>query len=212
MCISLLIKPVDQQRRQMAVRFYSKWYCATSSINIFASRFRFTLNRYIVRESAYIKVCPYQVMVRNGYLRKLTSNVFFLKHFVINYVLNFMYIYNAKWKIYPKWKYYDFVHEINCTRKHTWVYTCACACMCNCMCIREQYMNFWKVIYENDRKKPIHFITNISILYGSQTCWSYMKFYFVHIEVCFVFKKKSLCLIPPYMCKTIPVLRNEKEQ
>ena len=37
------------------------------------------------------------------------SNVFLLKYFVINYVLNFMYMYNAQWKIYPKWKYYDFV-------------------------------------------------------------------------------------------------------
>ena len=40
------------------------------------------------------------------------SNIFFLKYFVINYVLNFMYIYNAQWKISPKWKYYDFARAI----------------------------------------------------------------------------------------------------
>ena len=71
------------------------------------------------------------------HLRKLMSNVLFLKYFVINYVLNFMYIYNAQWKIYPKWKHYDFARVINCTHKLTWV--CACRCMCDCTHLREQY-------------------------------------------------------------------------
>ena len=137
MGISLSVRPVDQQRRQVAVRFYSKWYCATSGVHILTSRFRLALNRYLVCESAYRKVCPYQVMIRNGYLGKLTSNVFFLKYFVINYVLNFMYINNAQWKIYPKWKYYDFARAINCTCKLTWV--CACACASDCMRLREQF-------------------------------------------------------------------------
>ena len=120
------------------------------------------------------------------YLRKLMSNAFFLKYFVINYDLNFMYIYNVQWKFSPKWKYYDIVHAINFTHKLTWVFACTSAC--NCMCLREQYVNFWKVIYENVKKNNnIHFITNISILYGSQTYWSFMKFYFV-------FKKQLLCL------------------
>ena len=85
------------------------------------------------------------------YLRKLMSNIFFLKYFVINYI-----------------DFCDFTHAINRTHKLTCV--CACACACNCMCLREQYVDFWKVIYENiEKKNNIHFITNISILYGSQT-------------------------------------------
>ena len=76
------------------MRFYSKWYCATLGVDVLARSFRLASNRYIVRESAYIKVCPYQVMIRNGELmRKLMSNIFFLKYFAINYILNFMYIY-----------------------------------------------------------------------------------------------------------------------
>ena len=60
------------------------------------------------------------------YLRKLMSNVFFLKYSTINYV---------QWKISPyekyititkqKWKYYDFARAINCTHK----LTCVCLCM-----------------------------------------------------------------------------------
>ena len=43
------------------------------------------------------------------------------------------------------------------------------------------------------QKKSNHFTTNIYI-YGSQTFWSFMKLYFVHIvKVCFVFEKQSLC-------------------
>ena len=51
-------------------------------------------------------------------------------------------------------------------------------------------MDFWKVIYENVEKKN-HSFHNIHVnMYGSQTFWSFMKFYFVHIiKVCFVFKK-----------------------
>ena len=74
------------------MRFYSK--CNVSGVDVLARRFRLASNRYIVRKSAKIKVCPYQVMV---YLMKLVSNVFFLKHFVINYVLNFVYeMFNEK--------------------------------------------------------------------------------------------------------------------
>ena len=56
-------------------------YCATSGVDVLASRFRLASNKYIV--------CLYQVM---GYLKKLMSNIFFLKYFVINYVLSFMFI------------------------------------------------------------------------------------------------------------------------
>ena len=124
------------------------------------------------------------------YLRKLMSNVFFLKYFVINYVLNFMYIYNAPWKI-SKWKYYDFGHAVNCIRKLGCVPAHACAIVCaswNSLWIFGKW--FTKML-----KKKKHFIKNICILYGSQTYWSFMKFYFVHIlKFFFVFKKQSLCL------------------
>ena len=65
MSISLSARPVDQQRK-LAVRFYSKWYCATSGVDLLARRFRLALNRYIVCESANVKVCKYQVMKSNG--------------------------------------------------------------------------------------------------------------------------------------------------
>ena len=52
MGISVSVRPVDQQRRQLAVRFYSKWYFARSGIDVLARRFRLALNRYIILESA----------------------------------------------------------------------------------------------------------------------------------------------------------------
>ena len=40
-----------------------------------------------------------------------------------------------------------------------------------------------------------------------------MKFYYVHIvKVCFVFKNHDYAYIPQYMHKTLPTLRNGKEQ
>ena len=130
---------MDQQQRLLAVRFYSKWYCATLQVNVIARSFRFASNRHIVCESASIKVYPYQVMIRNGLFEETNEqNIFFLKYFVINYILNFIYIYNTQWKI-SKWKYYDFVRLVYCTCKLTWV--CVCACVCNCMCLMKQFMN-----------------------------------------------------------------------
>ena len=82
MGISLSVRPVDQQRRQLAVRFYPKWYCATSGVDILAKRFRFALNRYIVCESVNIKVFRYQKMISNGLFeesneRSIFSEVFY---------------------------------------------------------------------------------------------------------------------------------------
>ena len=48
------------------MRFYSKWYCATSGVNVLARSFRLALNRYIVYGSANVKVCQYQGMISNG--------------------------------------------------------------------------------------------------------------------------------------------------
>ena len=52
---------MDQQRRQLAVRFYSEWYCATSRLDVLAIRFCLALNRYIVWES--VDINQYQVMI-----------------------------------------------------------------------------------------------------------------------------------------------------
>ena len=67
MGIYLSLRLVEQQQRQLAVRFYSKWYCTTSEFDVLlAGRFRLASNRYIVCESANVKVCLYQVMISSG--------------------------------------------------------------------------------------------------------------------------------------------------
>ena len=52
--ISLSVRPADQQQRQLAMRFYYKWYFATSGVSVLARRFRLASNRYIVCESTNI--------------------------------------------------------------------------------------------------------------------------------------------------------------
>ena len=73
----LSVRPLNQQWSQLTVRFYSKWYCAKSGVSVLARRFRFASNKYIVCESANVKLCQYQVMISNRYLRKLMSTNFF---------------------------------------------------------------------------------------------------------------------------------------
>ena len=75
------------------MRFYSKWYCVMSGVDVLGRRFRFASNRYIVCEIVNIKLCPFQVMISSILFEaiKLMSNIFFLKYFMINYVSNFMY-------------------------------------------------------------------------------------------------------------------------
>ena len=80
-----LVRPVDQQCSQQ-IEFLSKWYCATPGVSVLARRFRLASNRYIVHKSANVKVCQYQIMTSNG----------FLKYFTINYVLNFLYVFSIK--------------------------------------------------------------------------------------------------------------------
>ena len=86
--IYLLIRPVDQQRRQLTVRFQAEWYCATSEVDVLSRGFRCASNRNIGCESANVTVCYYQ---------ELMNNMFFLKYSTINYILNFLYrIFNEK--------------------------------------------------------------------------------------------------------------------
>ena len=79
---------MDQQQRQLPVRFFSKLYCATSEIDILARRFSLTSNRYILRESANVKVSKYQIMISDS----LFDVTIFSKYLTINYVLNFLYV------------------------------------------------------------------------------------------------------------------------
>ena len=55
-------------------------------------RFKLASNRYIIRENANVKECQYQVMISNDLFEETNKNIFFLKYFTINYVLNFLYI------------------------------------------------------------------------------------------------------------------------
>ena len=48
------------------MRFYSKWYCATSGVDVLARRFSLASKRYIVCELFNIKVSPFQVRICNG--------------------------------------------------------------------------------------------------------------------------------------------------
>ena len=59
MGIYLLVRPVDQQQRQLAVSCYSKCYCTASGVNVLARKLRLASNRYIVCDNANKKVCQY---------------------------------------------------------------------------------------------------------------------------------------------------------
>ena len=92
MGISLSVRPTNQQQRQLAVRFYSKWYCAMQGVDVLARRFRLASNRYIIHGNVTIKVCLCQVMITNGLFEETNEQHIFIKYFMINYILNFMYI------------------------------------------------------------------------------------------------------------------------
>ena len=77
--VFLSIRSEDQQRKHLVVRFYSKWYCAKSGVDVLAKRFRLASNRYIVRESANIKVYLYQVMISNGLYEENNEQGFFFE-------------------------------------------------------------------------------------------------------------------------------------
>ena len=63
------------------MRLYSKWYCAMSEVDVLARRFRLSSNRYIVHESANIKVCQYQVMISDGLFEERNEQHTFSKVF-----------------------------------------------------------------------------------------------------------------------------------
>ena len=81
MGISLSVRPMDQQRRQLAVRLYSKWYCAMSGVDVLARIFRLASNRHIFRVSANGKLCPYQAMTSNGLFEETNKQRIFSKVF-----------------------------------------------------------------------------------------------------------------------------------
>ena len=61
--------------------FYSKCYCAMSRVDVFAKRFKLSLNRYIVHESVNVKVFQYQVMISNGLFEQTNEQHIFSKVF-----------------------------------------------------------------------------------------------------------------------------------
>ena len=63
------------------MRFNSKWNSAVSGVNKLARRFRLASNRYIVRENANIKLCPYQIMISNGLFEETNEQRIFSKVF-----------------------------------------------------------------------------------------------------------------------------------
>ena len=88
MGISLLIRPLDQQQRQLAVRFFSKWYYAVSGVNVLARSFRLASNRYIVCESTNVKGCQYQVMKSNGLFEETIEQHIFLNLQLITFKIS----------------------------------------------------------------------------------------------------------------------------
>ena len=96
------VKPVNQQRRQLAARFYSKWYCAVSGVDVLARRFRLALNWYIVCASANVKLYPYQAMISNGFLGETNEQRIFSQVFYNSLHFKF-HLHNLQWKI-PQWK------------------------------------------------------------------------------------------------------------
>ena len=80
MGISLSQRPVDQQKRQLAVRFHCKWYCAMSGVNVLPRRFSWVSNRYIVSERVNLKVYQYQVMI-NDFFEETNEQQIFSKYF-----------------------------------------------------------------------------------------------------------------------------------
>ena len=63
------------------MRFYSKWHCAMSGVDVLARRFRLTSNRYIVLESANVKLCSYQVIITNILFEETNEQRIFSKVF-----------------------------------------------------------------------------------------------------------------------------------
>ena len=83
MGITLLVRPVDQQRRQLALRFYPKWYCAMSGVDQLARILSLASNKYIVHENANVKAFSIKKLKVMIYLRKLMNNILILKFFAI---------------------------------------------------------------------------------------------------------------------------------
>ena len=72
---------MDQQRRELAVRLYSKWCCAMSRVDVLGRTFSLTSNRHIFRGSANVKLCPYQAMISNGLFEETNEQQIFSKVF-----------------------------------------------------------------------------------------------------------------------------------
>ena len=81
MGITLLVRPVDQQQRQLSVRFYPKWYCAMSGVDVLAWIFSLASNKHIVHENANVKACQYQEIVSNDLFKDINEQHIYSKVF-----------------------------------------------------------------------------------------------------------------------------------
>ena len=63
------------------MRLYPKWYASRSGVDVSARRFRFASKRYVVRESANMKVSSYQVMISNVLYEETNEQHIFSKVF-----------------------------------------------------------------------------------------------------------------------------------
>ena len=61
MGISFSVRPVDQQRRQLAVSFYSRWYYVRSGVGVSARRIRSAIDfipsrsKFLEQKLSYLK-------------------------------------------------------------------------------------------------------------------------------------------------------------
>ena len=61
MGISLSVRPVDQQRRQLAVRFYSRWYYVRSGVGVSARRIRSATNRFYTKQTKILRPKKFRI-------------------------------------------------------------------------------------------------------------------------------------------------------
>ena len=75
----VLVRPVDQQRQQLAVRFYAKWYFVRSGVGILARQIRLAMTRVLEPQITYHSLSP---LVLTKYFFIVEIKFFtFKKHF-----------------------------------------------------------------------------------------------------------------------------------
>ena len=62
MGISFLVIPVDQQRRHLAVRFYSRWYYVRSGVGVSARRIGSAMNRFYTKQTKIFRPKTFRIL------------------------------------------------------------------------------------------------------------------------------------------------------